>query len=77
MQLLVQRTGLAAEIDASLKLLQVHQPYHESDHVLHIAYNILCGEWIGTLILGSADHPARIPVTAPTGPLRERRCGRP
>lgn len=43
MHLLVQRTGLAAEIDASVKLLQVHQPYHESDHVLHIAYNILCG----------------------------------
>jgi len=43
MHVLAQRTGLAAEIDASLKLLQVHQPYHESDHVLHIAYNILCG----------------------------------
>src|SRR5437899_1146000 len=43
MHLLAQRTGLAAEIDASLKLLQVHQPYHESDHVLNIAYNILCG----------------------------------
>jgi hypothetical protein len=43
MHLLAQRTGLAAEIDASLRLLQVHQPYHESDHVLHIAYNILCG----------------------------------
>jgi hypothetical protein len=43
MHLLAQRTGLAAEIDASLDLLKVHQPYHESDHVLHIAYNILCG----------------------------------
>ena len=43
MHLLVQRTGLAAEIDASLELLKVHQPYHESDHVLNIAYNILCG----------------------------------
>jgi hypothetical protein len=41
--LLVQRTGLAAEIDRSLSLLKVHQPYHESDHVLNIAYNILCG----------------------------------
>src|SRR5437867_818045 len=41
--LMVQRLGLAAEIDASLELLQVHQPYHESDHVLNIAYNILCG----------------------------------
>src|SRR5712692_8374386 len=43
MHLLAQRTGLAAEIDTSLQLLQVHQPYHESDHVLNIAYNILCG----------------------------------
>lgn len=43
MHLLAQRTGLTAEIDASLRLLQVHLPYHESDHVLNIAYNILCG----------------------------------
>ena len=43
MHLMVRRLGLAAEIDASLRLLHVHQPYHESDHVLHIAYNILCG----------------------------------
>jgi hypothetical protein len=43
MHLLAQRTGLTAAIDESLQLLQVHQPYHESDHVLNIAYNILCG----------------------------------
>ncbi|MBI3683979.1 MAG: IS1380 family transposase [Acidobacteria bacterium] len=43
MHLLAQRTGLAAEIDESLQLLKVHQPYHESDHVLNVAYNILCG----------------------------------
>jgi hypothetical protein len=24
-------------------LLKVHRPYHESDHVLNIAYNALCG----------------------------------
>ena len=41
--LMVQRLGLAAAIDANLRLLQAHQPYHESDHVLHVAYNILCG----------------------------------
>ncbi|MGH3427664.1 MAG: IS1380 family transposase [Candidatus Dormibacteria bacterium] len=34
---------LAGEIDSSLQLLQVHRPYFESDHVLNIAYNILCG----------------------------------
>ena len=43
MHLLAQRTGLAAALDASLELLRVHQLYHESDHVLNIAYNILCG----------------------------------
>src|SRR2546422_6353731 len=43
MHVLAQRTGLTAAIDESLRLLQVHQPYHESDHVLNIAYNLLCG----------------------------------
>src|SRR5437870_6918539 len=43
MHLLAQRTGLTAAIDEGLELLKVHQPYHESDHVLNIAYNILCG----------------------------------
>jgi hypothetical protein len=36
-------TGLAGEIDASLELLKLHKPYYESDHVLNIAYNALCG----------------------------------
>ena len=40
---LVEALGLACEIDASVKLLKVHRPYHESDHVLNIAYNALCG----------------------------------
>jgi hypothetical protein len=43
MHLLAQRTGLTAAIDESLRLLKVHLPYHESDHVLNIAYNLLCG----------------------------------
>jgi hypothetical protein len=40
---LVAEVGLAAEIDASVHLLAQHRPYHESDHVLNIAYNALCG----------------------------------
>ncbi len=40
---LVDAVGLAGEIDASVELLKVHRPYHESDHVLNIAYNALCG----------------------------------
>lgn len=41
--LMVQRLGLVKKIDQSIKLLKVHLPYHESDHVLNIAYNILAG----------------------------------
>ncbi len=40
---LVAQVGLAEAIDRSLQLLAVHRPYHESDHVLNIAYNALCG----------------------------------
>jgi len=43
MHTLAQRTGLIEAIDRDLHLLKVHLPYHESDHVLNIAYNILCG----------------------------------
>ena len=41
--LLARRVGLIDAIDARLHLLKVHLPYHESDHVLNIAYNILAG----------------------------------
>ena len=40
---LIDDVGLAGEIDASLQLLKLHKPYYESDHVLNIAYNALCG----------------------------------
>jgi hypothetical protein len=39
--LMGQRLGLAQEIDARLQLLKRHLPYHESDHVLNLAYNAL------------------------------------
>jgi hypothetical protein len=42
MHLLVRNLGLAEAIDRRLHLLQIHLPYHESDHVLNIAYNALC-----------------------------------
>lgn len=41
--LMVQRLGLVEEIDRNLELLKVHLPYHESDHVLNIAYNVVTG----------------------------------
>lgn len=34
------RSGLVAEIDERVEVLKAHAPYHESDHVLNIAYNI-------------------------------------
>jgi len=36
-----QRLGLAEEIDGRVQLLKHHLPYHESDHVLNLAYNAL------------------------------------
>jgi hypothetical protein len=41
--LLAKSSGLIDAIDRRLHLLKVHLPYHESDHVLAIAYNILSG----------------------------------
>lgn len=42
-QRMVLRLGLPARINEALHLLKLHVPYHESDHVLNIAYNALCG----------------------------------
>jgi hypothetical protein len=40
---LVREVKLAEAIDARLQLFKIHLPYHESDHVLNLAYNALCG----------------------------------
>jgi len=40
---LAHRLGLPQAIDQRLHLLQLHLPYHESDHVLTFAYLPLCG----------------------------------
>ena len=40
--LLARKVGLIDAINSNVHLLKVHLPYHESDHVLNIAYNILC-----------------------------------
>ena len=42
-QLLARKSGLIRAIDESLLLLKRHLPYHESDHVLNLAYNTLSG----------------------------------
>jgi hypothetical protein len=43
MLLVASRTGLIRDIDANLHLLKVHLPYHESDHVLNITFNVMAG----------------------------------
>ena len=43
MLLLARRIGLIRDIDHSLHVLKKHRPYHESDHVLNIAFNIMAG----------------------------------
>jgi hypothetical protein len=40
---LVGKLGLPGTIDERIELLKVHLPYHESDHVLNLAYSVLCG----------------------------------
>ena len=40
---LVTKLGLPEAINERLELLKVNLPYHESDHVLNMGYNVLCG----------------------------------
>jgi Transposase DDE domain group 1 len=40
---MVHKIGLIDAIDRRLELLKIHLPYHESDHVLALAYLPLCG----------------------------------
>src|SRR5690606_25766075 len=40
---LVRQAGLPEMIDSQLGILKRARPYQDSDHVLNIAYNILCG----------------------------------
>jgi hypothetical protein len=42
MHVLARQLGLIDAIDEGLHLLKIHLPYHESDHVLNLAYNALC-----------------------------------
>ena len=43
MHALAHQVGLVAQIDRRVQVLRVHLPYHESDHVLNLAYNLLAG----------------------------------
>jgi hypothetical protein len=39
---LARKVGLVEAIDRRLQVLKIHLPYHESDHVLNLAYNAMC-----------------------------------
>ncbi len=41
--LMNKKLGFVEDIDRVLHLLKRHLPYHESDHVLNIAYNVVAG----------------------------------
>ena len=43
MHKLAKKVGLVEQIDAGLHLLLMHKPYRESDHILNIVFNELCG----------------------------------
>jgi Transposase DDE domain group 1 len=43
LQTVVRAVGLREELDERLQLLRRHLPYHESDHVLALVYNVLTG----------------------------------
>jgi Transposase DDE domain group 1 len=40
---MVIKVGLAKRIDNQVQVLRAHKPYHESDHIMNVAYNALCG----------------------------------
>ena len=41
-QQMIKRLGLEDEINDRLKIFKIRNPFFESDHILNIAYNILC-----------------------------------
>ena len=40
---LVHQVGLVERLDEGLNILKQHRPYFDSDHILNLAYNALCG----------------------------------
>lgn len=43
MHRLARKVGLIEDLDRHVEVLKLYRPYHESDHVLNIAFNILAG----------------------------------
>lgn len=77
---LAKTLGLPQAIDQRLHVFKMHLPYHESDHVLNIAYNALCdGRCLQDLELRRQDEAylnavgaARIPDPTTSGDFCRR-----
>ena len=61
MQMVADSVELAENINRSVHVPKRHLPYHESDHVLNIAYNLLAGGTVCGIRLSEISH--RIPST--------------
>ena len=77
--MLARATGLIDGINRDLHLLKRHLPYHESDHVLNIAFNIVAGgQRMEHLELRRNDEvylDALVPSEFPTPPPRAISAG--
>ena len=76
---MAQRLGLVKEIDGHRHLLKVHLPYHESDHMLNVAYNILAGgvrSWDWELRRQAEDYPESLGAPRIPGPVTVGDCTR-
>ena len=75
MHSLVKQLELDRAIDRNLNLFKIHLPYHESDHVLNIAYNLLAGgTCLEHLELRRTTRPTWTPWAPAASPTRPRRA---
>ena len=82
-QMLVRRLGLDKAINRHLGIFKIRNPYFESDHILNIAYNILCsGECLEDIerlrndeVYLDALGTERIPDPTTAGDFCRRRLG--
>ena len=70
---LAQQIGLVEAIDRHVQVLKIHLPYHESDHVLNLAYNALCdGTRLEDIELRRNDVSFSTPWVQSESPIRRR-----